>query len=238
MVATKARYLPLFVLLPLMLCAAIYSARPVSASAPEESTLSVTGNAVVYEQPDTVKVILGTSVLDPDVKKATERAAINVNRALSALRDMGIPESSIQTLSYTISAEYRYVNNEQVLVGYRVVHTIQVTYSGPDLGRMAGRIIDACVSCGFNNVNGVYFAVSDAKLSGLRTAALEAAVKDAKEKAEAVARMLGVNIVGVKSASESYTPPVPIYKALETSTTIMPGAVSASASISITFYIS
>lgn len=243
----KLKYLAFFgvALTSLVLGSVLYSPQQVQAADLDEGkslgTLSVVGNAVLYEQPDTVKVILGTSVLDPDVQKATSSAANNINRALSALKGLGIPESSIQTLSYTISPEYRYINNEQVLIGYRVVHTLQVTYSGTDLGKMAGKIIDACVESGLNQVNGVYFAVSDAKLAALRTSALEAAVKDAQAKAETIAKTLGVKVVGVQSVSESYSSPVPIYRsydlAVASSTTILPGAVSVSASVSITFHI-
>lgn len=243
----KLKYIGIFsiALALLMLCSATYPPQQVLAATSNEGqnlgTLSVVGNAVLYEQPDTVKVILGTSVLDPDVQKATSSAANNINRALRALKDLGIPESSIQTLSYAINAEYRYINNEQVLIGYRVIHTIQVTYSGPDLGKMAGKIIDACVGSGLNQVNGVYFAVSDAKLTALRTTALETAVKDAQTKADSIAKILGVKIIGVQSASESYSSPIPIYRSytlgIESSTTILPGAVSVSASVSITFYI-
>ncbi|MBC7112451.1 MAG: SIMPL domain-containing protein [Candidatus Methanomethyliales bacterium] len=227
----------------LVLGTALYSPQQVQAADLDgtSSTLSVVGNAVLYEQPDTVKLILGTSVLDPEVQKATATAANNINRALSALKGLGIPESSIQTLSYTINPEYRYINNEQVLIGYRVIHTLQVTYSGPDLGNMAGKIIDACVESGLNQVNGVYFAVSDTKLAALRTLALETAVKDAQAKANTIAKTLGVKVVGVQSVSESYSSPVPIYRSYDlaqaSSTTILPGAVSVSASVSITFYI-
>ncbi|MGQ9759557.1 MAG: SIMPL domain-containing protein [Candidatus Methanomethylicaceae archaeon] len=226
-----------------MIGGTFYSTQQVSAATLNESagTLSVVGNAVLYEEPDTVKVILGTSVLDPDVQKATTTAANNINRALSALNSIRIPESSIQTLSYTINPEYRYINNEQVLVGYRVIHTIQVTYSGPDLGKKAGNIIDACVSSGLNQVNGVYFAVSDSKLGSLRTKVLEGAVKDAQAKADTIANILGVKVIGVQSVSESYISPVPIYRSyslgIDASTTILPGAVSVSATVSITFYI-
>lgn len=241
----KFKYLALLgvALTLLVLGTTLYSPQRVLAADLDgtSGTLSVVGNAVLYEQPDTVKVILGTSVLDPDVQKATATAANNINRALGALKSLGIPESSIQTLSYTINPEYRYINNEQVLIGYRVIHTLQVTYSGPDLGKMAGKIIDACVESGLNQVNGVYFAVSEAKLSALRTLALETAVKDAQTKADTIAKALGVKVVGVQSISESYSSPVPIYRsydlAVASSTTILPGAVSVSASVSITFHI-
>ncbi len=226
-----------------VLVSVTYSPQKVLAAGLDQGpgTLSVVGNAILYEQPDTVKVILGASVLDPEIQKATATAANNINRALNALKVLGIPESSIQTLSYIINAEYRYINNEQVLIGYRVVHTIQVTYSGPELGKMAGNIIDACVASGLNQVNGVYFTVSEAKLSTLRTTALEAAVKDAQEKASTISKSLGVKVAGVQSVSESYSSPVPIYRSYDIttaqSTTILPGAVSVSASVSVTFYI-
>jgi uncharacterized protein YggE len=215
----KFKYLALLgvALTLLVLGTTLYSPQRVLAADLDgtSGTLSVVGNAVLYEQPDTVKVILGTSVLDPDVQKATATAANNINRALGALKGLGIPESSIQTLSYTINPEYRYINNEQVLIGYRVIHTLQVTYSGPDLGKTAGKIIDACVESGLNQVNGVYFAASDAKLAALRTLALETAVKDAQTKADTIAKALGVKVVGVQSVSESYSSPVPIYRSYD-----------------------
>jgi len=207
-----------------------------------QNTLSVVGNAELSVQPDTVKVVVGTSVLDVSVQTATATAATNINRAIDAIKALGIPESQIETVSYSINAEYRWIKDEQVLVGYRVIHTLQVTYNGTDLGKTAGKIIDACVSNGLNYVGGVYFTVSDAVLSTLQSQALQLAVSNAQSKANTIASALNVNIVGVQQVSESYYSPQPLYNIRPTfaegiSTNILPGAVTVSASVSVTFII-
>lgn len=207
-----------------------------------QNTLSVVGNAELSVQPDTVKVVMGASVLDVSVQTATTTAATKINDAIDAMKALGIPESQIETVSYSINAEYRWVNNEQVLVGYRVIHTLQVTYNGTDLGKTAGNIIDACVSNGLNYIGGVYFTVSEATLSTLQSQALELAVSNAQSKANTIASALNMNIVGVQQVSESYYSPQPLYNLRSAlgegmSTNILPGAVTASASVSVTFII-
>lgn len=69
--------------------------------------------------------------------------------------------------------------NNGVLIGHPFVQILQVIYSGPDLGKIAGKI-DVYVDSGLNKVNGVYFTISDAKLSVLKVAALETAVLGAQ----------------------------------------------------------
>ncbi len=75
---------------------------------------------------------------------------------------------------------------------------------------MVGDVVDAATSAGATNVNGVTFRVDDP--TAAEAQARDAAVADARAKADQLAAAAGVTIVGVISISEnSYNQPQPIY---------------------------
>ena len=76
-----------------------------------------------------------------------------------------------------------------------------------------GDTVDAAVDAGATQVNGITFRVDDQ--TKVEAQAREAAMKDAKGKADALAAAAGVNITGVASISEVSSPtPGPIYYAI------------------------
>ena len=82
-------------------------------------------------------------------------------------------------------------------VGYRANNTVTVTVN--DVAK-AGQVIDAALSSGATDVNGLSFGLKDAK--SVRNTALQMAVQDARSKADAIAAALGVKIVGIQNVKE------------------------------------
>jgi hypothetical protein len=123
---------------------------------------------------------------------------------IAALTNAGIGNSSIQTVSYTLSPTYSNPVNQSVppvIIGYIAVNVIQVTVN--DL-RSVGRILDLAISAGANQVQGVSFTLSSYTLAALQKEALQLALADADGQAKAMATTLGVTIVGPISVTPGY----------------------------------
>ena len=106
-----------------------------------------------------------------------------------------------------------------------------------------GKVIDTALANGANRVDSLEFSASDP--SAAKNAALADAARDARSKADAVARALGVRIVRVLNVyadSQSHTPrnymPMMMAKdAYSASTPIAAGELSYEASVNIAYVI-
>jgi hypothetical protein len=93
--------------------------------------------------------------------------------------------------------------------GYQVSNNVTVTIK--DLAKL-GEIMDQVVQMGSNSVGGVSFSIANPK--PLMMQAREAAIQDAKARAEAYAKAAGVSVGKVMTISEQVAPmvqPVPVY---------------------------
>ncbi len=160
-------------------------------------TISVNGEGTIEVAPDRATVTVGVRSQNRDAGKVqTENAqkASNIVRAIVAL---GIEKKNIHTGDYNFRPIYRNDENRQnKLVGYTAENSITVTIDDLNL---TGKVIDAALSNGANNVNSLSFGIGDRK--ALEREALKLAARDARAKAEAVAAELGTTIVGIRNVS-------------------------------------
>ena len=225
----------------------IMAYRPFEISTSQETdhTIVVSGKGELKVTPDTVKILLGVITESTSTSEASSKNAEILSAILKSLESLEIGKESIQTTSYNIYPIYKYSNDGSppVIVGYRVTHSLQIVIEGTNmtqLGAKAGKAIDESVAAGANQVSGVQFTVSDQALKQLRNQVLQEAVNDAAAKANLMATSLGVKITGVQTASESISVPSPIYYSEVkggADTNIIPGQVSISASVQITYII-
>lgn len=167
-----------------------------------EPSLSVSGHGSVQGVPDQATIALGVTTHAVAAQEAQETNASASQRIRSALGAFGIEARDIQTQNYHFSPEYSYEDAQRgTITGYTVNHTLLVRIE--DI-TMIGEIIDAALTNGANNVTDLTFSIRDQR--PLRREALTAAVKDAREKAETMARAMGKAIVGVVSVSENPAP--------------------------------
>lgn len=161
--------------------------------------ISVGGSGVVEGTPDQATVRLGVVTR---AKKADEAEAENASAAASihrALAVMGIERRDIRTLGYSFRPEYSEEKSGQMrLSGYVVSNVIVVTVR--DTARV-GNVIDTALKNGANSVDSLDFSISDTM--ALRQDALRVAIRDAREKADVIAKELGVRIVGIQNVSEN-----------------------------------
>jgi uncharacterized protein YggE len=126
-----------------------------------------------------------------------------MNSIIAALKNLGIADEDIQTSMISVSPVYDYNSSSPHITGYQVSNVVSVHVK--DISKVAD-VIDDSVAAGANTVNGVSFDVADR--SGVENQARDAAVKDARSHADALASAAGVTITGVASIAEtaSYYP--------------------------------
>jgi uncharacterized protein YggE len=180
-----------------------------------EKTITVTGMATASVDPDQLNINFGVETQEKTAKEALDSNSILMDKAISAIKSAGIPESDIGTSSFNIYPVYDSHEDKetgrttQELVGYRVSNV--VTVQTGKLGSAAS-IIDGAVNAGINKVDSVYFSLAPATQQKLKDDLLEKAVLNAKSKAEKALAPLDHSIIGVKSVSlDEFS--IPMYNA-------------------------
>lgn len=164
-------------------------------------SITVSGLGRVAVAPDVADVRLGVSVTRPTVAEARGAAAEVAKRILDAVTATGVARSDIRTSSLQVQPDYEYSERTQRLRGQNVSHQYLVTVRSLDT---LGRVIDDALAAGATTLDGVSFRSGDP--SKAEAAARIAAVRDAREKAAALAGEAGVVVGDVLAIAESAGP--------------------------------
>jgi uncharacterized protein YggE len=178
-----------------------------SGTAPEH-TISVSGTGTVTLMPDVADLQLGVLTSRPTVKAAQADAAVAMTRILAALKALGIDDKDIQTSNVSLQPIYDYSSgiNPPRITGFQMSNSVAVTIR--DLTKL-GDAIDNSLAAGATSLDGVDFRVEDQ--TGAEAQARQAAMAEAKSKAQTLATAAGITIGGVASISETSAPiPYPI----------------------------
>jgi uncharacterized protein YggE len=219
---------------------------PLTAAAAQEpvpalsgTRLDVVATGEVTRVPDIARINAGVVTVAPTATGAIEQNATRMAAVRAALRRAGIEDRDIQTSSINLNPEYRYVENQPpVLTGYRAGNEVTVRFR--DI-RNTGRILDALVAQGANQINGPMLGLDkpEAALDEARTAALATA----RARADLYARALGKRVTRILSVSEAggfYQPPRPMMEMAQVrnmaaDTKIDPGEQTVAVSLSVSF---
>ncbi len=171
-----------------------------------EARVIVSGEGSVTVQPDYAQIAAGVTTKAKTVKEATDANAKLIAAITAALRDSGIAQKDIQTSRFSVQPVYAppQPNTEPKFSGFSVSNQITIT-----IHQIAtvGTILDRVIAAGATDVGGVEFLHSD--LSKALDQAREAAVADARRKAELYAHAAGLELGRVVWITEdpSYAPP-------------------------------
>ncbi|MEI6046553.1 MAG: SIMPL domain-containing protein [Chloroflexota bacterium] len=165
---------------------------------PGLSGVSVQGIGTVLVKPDVVKLTVGVEERATTVTEAQKQAATKLEAITTAVKDLGVKPEDIATLSYNIRPNYVY-NNQQSprLDGYIVNSQLSLTIR--DIPK-AGAIIDAAGNAGANLAGGISFTL-DNNTEAVKQAR-QAAMVDAKSRAEQLAQAGGFGLGGVVNVTE------------------------------------
>ncbi len=223
-------------------------------STPPDHAISVSATASQDVAPDELDIGLRVQTQSESAKQSQQDNAAVSADLRSKLKGLGIDDSAIQTVSYSVTPVYSsdYLcdksgmncHYESNITGYQTTQSIVVKLYDLTKG---GDVIDAASTAGTNQTFTDYtqFTLKDSTRDALETALLQNASSSAKTKAQAIASGLGVSVGNVLSASESFNYPVPYYRAYDLMagaaaapappTVLNPGQVSVSATVSTSF---
>ncbi|MBU1165117.1 SIMPL domain-containing protein [Patescibacteria group bacterium] len=172
--------------------------------------ISISGEGKVVAIPDIAKTSVGIRTEKLNVANAQTENTTKMNALIKEIKGMGVDDKDIQTTSYNIYPRYDWRDGISILRGYSVEQSVTIKIR--DLEKI-GDILTAAGQGGANQVSGISFDVDDPE--ALRQQAREEAIKNAKEKAESLAKVAGVKLGKVVSFSESTSGQAPKYYAME-----------------------
>lgn len=181
---------------------------------PMPRLVTVSGQGEASAVPDEAEITAGVVTQGATAADALAANSRAMNAVFNTLRKAGIPEKSIQTSNFNVSPQYTPYKRDSTepprIVGYQVSNTVTVKVN--DLKKL-GPDLDALVSSGANQVNGVSFSIHDPK--ALAEQARAEAVKDAMAHAQTYAKAAGVELGRVMAISEGGgEAPRPVFMAM------------------------
>lgn len=181
-----------------------------SQAAPGRS-LTMSGQGEVRAAPDTVTLSAGVTSEAPTAAAALAANTARMQSVFAALKKIGVPDKDVQTANFTVSPQMMNGNNQPPrITGYQVSNEVRLRLD--DITRL-GPVLDALVTAGANQMNGIDFAIKDT--APLLAEARADAVNDARAKAETYAKAAGVGLGPILSISENGGQgPRPVYMAV------------------------
>ncbi len=164
-------------------------------------TMTVSGQGEVKAVPDEAVLSAGVTTQARNAADALAANSRAMNAVFDALKRIGVPDKSIQTSDFSVSAQYQTDQHgvtTQKIFGYQVSNNVTVVVD--DLTRL-GSAIDALVSSGANSMGDIAFTIRDPK--PLLTEARADAVKDALQRANTYASAAGVTLGPITSIGEN-----------------------------------
>jgi uncharacterized protein YggE len=159
--------------------------------------LVTTGQAVLRVAPDLARVRLTTEARAATAKDAQRDEAQRMTAVQQTLKQAGLGDEAVRTLSYDLQLEFDYDKGKQTPRGYVARHTVEVRVD--DTAKL-GDVIGKAVDSGAAGVAGIEFDVK--ARPALERDALKKAVEDARGRADAAAAGAGSSVGGIVRLEE------------------------------------
>lgn len=171
---------------------------------------SATGTGEVSGTPTTARVSLGVTKTATTADEAKNELNKVINAVTKDLKSLGIDEKKIKTTNFSVNPDY---TNPELPVSSRpttlivpssnsFTATANLDVETKDV-ETANKAIDVASAAGANVIGGVSFDLSDEEREKLQDEARTLAIKDAKAKAEKIARAAGLRLGRVVNINEA-----------------------------------
>jgi len=182
----------------LVACQPTTSAPGAAQTTTESGGITVIGRGEAFGAPDRAEINVGVETFAETVEEATSENQATVESIMAALEAEGISREDIQTSNYNLWAEQIYGDRgPEGIAGYRVSNQVRVVIRDIE---QVGNLIAAVTGAGANNIYGVSFSVADP--AALEAEARAEAIANARERAESLAELSGVELGDVAVISE------------------------------------
>ena len=163
------------------------------------SGVTVTGNGSAAAPVDRVTVTFSISETRPDAGQAFRAAAETATLVLGILADDGADSRSVRTADLTLGPHTQWRNEREHLLGYQATQRLIVSMDG--LSRVE-RMLSDVAGGGGNGVRIEGVALTPSDPAAALVQAREAAVADARAKAEHYAELVGLELGAVRWLEE------------------------------------
>ena len=181
-----------------------------------ENTITFSGHGEVTAVPDIANVYFTISQNAKTVKEAQTLVAGIEKKSLDFLKTNNVLDKDIKTANASFYPKYDYgqiycikypcPQRNPVIVGYTASESITVKVRNTD---EVGKIMQGLGTLGVSDLNGPNFSIDNEE--ELKTQTRKKAIDNAKEKAEVLAKDLGIRLGKITAFSESGNYPVPMY---------------------------
>lgn len=181
------------------------------------STIDVSGTGTAFAIPDVATAAFTIQEKSKNVHDGQVIVNQKMGAVLSFLKSAGIADKDIKTVNYSANPEYSYPqpcysdkclsdSNKPRLLGYDISQSVTIKIRDTD---NVGKVMDGIGSLGVTSISGPDFAVDDETV--VQAEARKDAIENAKEKAEVLAKDLGMRLVKIVRFSEGGNYPMPMY---------------------------
>ncbi len=185
----------------------VKSYRFIGGGAPATNVIAFEGKGEVSAKPDIATLSFAIRENQKELNVAQDKVTAKEAAVLESLDKSGIEKKDIKTESYNSYPKYESVvpcyygacpQREQKIIGYEVSEYITVKVR--DLTK-AGDVVKGIGALGVSEISGPSFSVENEDET--KAEARKIAIEDAKEKAETLAKDLGVRLVRIVNFSEN-----------------------------------
>ena len=161
-------------------------------------TITVSGEGKVAASPDLAMLSLGVQTgRQPTSEAAMTMLKKNMDAIIAAVKKAGVDDKDISTENFWLNPAYDWTDKGQVPRGFEANQSIRVKVRNLD---KASEILGAATAAGANQAGGIQFTIDEPEK--LRGEAREKAIAQAKEKAELLAKNLGMTLGNMRGFVE------------------------------------
>jgi hypothetical protein len=169
--------------------------------------ITVSGDGVVYATPDIAELNFGVFETAKTVEDVTDKVDGSIEKVIEALDEFDIDDEDIKTVDFNLYPESDYRYSPARITGYTSHHSFALTIRNLD---DVNDIVDAVTKAGANEVGNITFTVEDPQewIDNAR----DDAIKEAKDKAKAIAKSADTKLGKLLSIQENIGNPYePMY---------------------------
>ncbi|TSC66147.1 MAG: hypothetical protein G01um101477_198 [Candidatus Doudnabacteria bacterium Gr01-1014_77] len=171
----------------------------------DKHIINISAEGKVTVKPDQAIINAGVQTDGATAIDAQNANTNLANKMIAFVKGQGVEDKDVSTSGYNLYPKYDYSKGDGHITGYSTNQTVTVKVN--DLEKV-GKILDGLTKNGANQINGVNYTFQDP--DNFREQAREAALKNAREKAENLARAAGVRLGKLISFSENAGGVVPM----------------------------
>lgn len=187
------------------------SAGAIDSGRPVTNSIMVSGKGEAVAIPDIATFSFSVTKEAKTAPEAQKLATDISNKMFEVIKKDGVDDKDVKTTNYSLYPKYDYTQtpcpaiypsncqpSKEILKGYEISQTFEVKVR--DIAK-AGQIVADVTAVGATNINGPTFGVD--KEDDVIAKARNEAIANAKSKAEAIAKGLGVRLVRIVSFNEN-----------------------------------